>query len=210
MNVLVVAAHHDDIELGCGATVARWAEDGHNVTGYVMTHSGFTAPDGTICRDSGVALKEARRASKLLGYDLIAGDCSTNDIAVTDENVCRILSIVRERKIDTILTHWHGDTHPPHLSVHRLAVHASRTVPRLLGFPVNWHIGSQPFQPSFFVGISKIHFERKMRAFRCFQSEHARSGEKYARHQESLSMMFGLQIGTERAEGFVTYKWLMQ
>jgi len=208
MNVLVVVAHHDDVELGCGATVARLVDEGHRVAAFVMTHSGFAAPDGAVCRKAEVARQEADCASRILGYELIAGDGETMDLPVTDASICRVLSVIRERRIDTILTHWHGDTHPPHQSVHCMALHASRTVPRVLGFAVNWHLGAQPFQPTFFVGVTEQQFERKMEAFRCFESEHKRSGTAYFQYHDALTRAFGLQMGTARAEGFVTYKYL--
>src|SRR5438067_1855179 len=51
MNVLVVSAHHDDLELGCGGTVARLVEQGHRVISLVLTHSGYKNPAGQVIRD---------------------------------------------------------------------------------------------------------------------------------------------------------------
>ncbi len=208
MNFLVIAAHHDDIELGCGATVAKLVEAGHEVTGLIMTHSGFVGPDGQILRNRETVRREAEAASSKLGYQLVCCDEDTTDVPVNDANICRILSLIRARGIQTILTHWHGDTHPPHQNVHRLAVHASRTVPRLLGFAVNWHIGSEVFAPNYFVPIEEHHFRHKMEAFCCFESEHKRSGVAYAKYHESQTLIYGLQAGVGRAEGFIAYKYL--
>jgi LmbE family N-acetylglucosaminyl deacetylase len=36
-NILVILAHPDDPEFFCGATLARWARAGHNVTYYLLT-----------------------------------------------------------------------------------------------------------------------------------------------------------------------------
>ena len=113
MNILVVTAHHDDLELGCGATVAKLIERGHKVVSLVMTHSGYSGQNGKHVRTKEEAKKEAISASKFLDYELISFDEDTFDIPVNDSNICKMLDVIHKYKIDTIFTHWHGDTHPP-------------------------------------------------------------------------------------------------
>ncbi len=31
MNILAIGAHPDDIEFGCGGTLAKYAQKGHNI-----------------------------------------------------------------------------------------------------------------------------------------------------------------------------------
>ncbi|HMK08914.1 MAG TPA: PIG-L family deacetylase, partial [Anaerolineales bacterium] len=45
LRVLVVLAHPDDPEYFCGATVARWASEGQDVT-YCLVTSGDKGADG--------------------------------------------------------------------------------------------------------------------------------------------------------------------
>jgi LmbE family N-acetylglucosaminyl deacetylase len=111
MNILVVTAHHDDLELGCGGTVAKMIDSGHRVVSLVMTHSGYKGADGTVVRDRETARTEAEQASQILGYKLICHDEDTFDIPVNDSNICKILDTISENKINTVFTHWHGDTH---------------------------------------------------------------------------------------------------
>lgn len=96
MNVLILVAHHDDLELGCGGTVAKLVEKGHDVTSLVMTHSGYTNAEGVTVRKREDALAEADAASAVLGYRLLSGEEDTFDILVKDTNICRILTVVRE------------------------------------------------------------------------------------------------------------------
>lgn len=208
MNVLVVAAHHDDLELGCGGTVAKLLDGGHRVISLVMTHSGYNAPDGTSVRNKDVARREAMAASRTLGYELIGFDEDTFDIAVSDANICRILEVVREYQIDTLFTHWHGDTHPPHQRVNTMALHASRQVPRVLGFAVNWYVGAQSFSPQCFVSIGDTQWERKISALKCYESEYRRAGTKWSEYLDNQAINYGTAMGVKRAEGFATYKYL--
>ncbi len=208
VNVLVVAAHHDDLELGCGGTVAKLLEGGHNVTSLVMTHSGYNAPDGACIRSQDVAREEAISASQRLGYELVCLDGDTFDIAVNDSNICKILDVIREKQIDTLFTHWHGDTHPPHQRVNTMALHASRQIPRVLGFAVNWYVGKESFSPRLFVSIDDTQWERKIKALQCYEGEFRRAGAKWVEYLDNQARNFGTSIGAERAEGFVVYKHL--
>ena len=210
MRILVVSAHHDDLEVGCGAAVARWLEMGHQLTSLVFTHSGYQAPDGRMVRTREAAGREAQRAARTLGYDLVGYEEDTFDVTESDENVCKILRVIRERQIDTLLTHWHGDTHPPHQRIHRMALHAARNLPRALGFSVNWYIGAAPFVPNLFVPVDETHWSRKLQALRCYESECERAGERWSAYLDRQSLNYGVQMGVSRAEAFIAYKYLWE
>ena len=208
MNILVITAHHDDLELGCGGAVARFVDQGHVVTSLVMTHSGYKEPNGTLARSEETDRQEAQRAADVLGYELISLDEDTFDIAENDANVCQILSIIQRAAIDTLLTHWHGDTHPPHRKVHRMALHASRHIPRVLGFAVNWYLGEASFDPRFFISVSEAQWRRKIDALRCYAGEFQRTGERWVSYLDHRSLELGIQAGVARAEAFTVYRYL--
>ncbi|MHA1995610.1 MAG: PIG-L deacetylase family protein [Candidatus Hodarchaeales archaeon] len=208
MNILVVTAHHDDLELGCGGSVAKFIEEGNKVFSLVMTHSGYQAPDQTIVRAKETASEEAKAAAHVLGYELISFDEDTFDIQVKDSNIVKILKIIQEEKIDTVLSHWHNDTHPPHLKINQMVLHASRNVPRVLGFEVNWYIGKSTFSPNFFIPISEVQWEKKIEALRSYKTEYERIGSKWVDYFDRRTKNFGIQIGVSRAEGFHIYKFL--
>jgi len=210
MNVLIVTAHHDDLELGCGGTVAKLSDRGHRLVSLVMTHSGYQGIDGTVVRERDSALREARAASRVLGYELISLNEDTFDIPLMDSNIVKILDIILQFKIDTVFTHWHGDTHPPHRRINPMVLHACRHVPRVLGFAANWYIGEQVFSPNFFISINDSQWERKIRALQCYESEFQRAGPHWVEYLNHQTSSYGIQIGVKRAEGYVVYKYLWE
>ena len=135
-------------------------------------------------------------------------DEDTFDIPVSDYNIVRILELIDKYKIDTVFTHWHGDTHPPHRRVHRMVLHACRHIPRVLGFAVNWYLGEQAFSPNFFVSIEESYWERKIQALQCYKSEFKRAGKTMVEYLNNQTLNHGIQIGVRRAQGFVAYKYL--
>lgn len=208
MNILVVAAHHDDLELGCGATVAKLRDEGHEVISLVMTHSGYSAPNGKVIRAREAGVREAKNAASVLGIRNVSFDEDTFDVEVRDSNVCKILTLLEEHRIDMVFTHWHGDTHPPHRKISQMTLHACRNVPRVLGFAVNWYLGELPFNPNFFVHVSESQFSRKLEALACYESEHSRAGGKWVEYLDRQTLNYGAQLGVSRAEGFIAYKFL--
>jgi LmbE family N-acetylglucosaminyl deacetylase len=208
MNVLVLTAHHDDLELGCGGTIAKLHDGGNQIISLVLTNSEYRGPDKTIIRTKDAAKEGGALASQVLGYKLISFDEHSLDIPITDRNIVKILRVVDKYRIDTVFTHWHGDTHPPHKRVHAMALHACRHIPRVLGFAVNWYIGEQVFSPNFFVSISQSHWEQKIQALKCYQSEFIRAGGKWVEYLNNQTLNWGIQVGVKRAEGFVIYKYL--
>lgn len=68
-RVMVIAAHPDDPEFGCGGAVAKWAADGKQVT-YVLLTSGDKGSHDPAIRPGQLAAmreEEQRRAAEVLG-----------------------------------------------------------------------------------------------------------------------------------------------
>ena len=138
MNILAIGAHFDDIELGCGGTLARHVRRGDNVYAYVATVSGFTNQYAESVRSSEIARSEAEQAMKVIGVtELICGQFKTLQVEFAEELNVEILRIVDTRKIDLVYTHWVGDIHHDHQAVARASLHSCRHVPRLLMYRSN-------------------------------------------------------------------------
>ena len=67
-RALVVAAHPDDIEFGCAGTVARWVDDGAEVTYCIVTDGSTGTQDQSLM---GPGLTEVRRAESQRAADVI-------------------------------------------------------------------------------------------------------------------------------------------
>ena len=75
MNVLAIGAHFDDVELGCGGTLARHVHNGDDVYVYIATVSGFTNQYNEAVRSNEIARREGEAAMRILGVkELICGN----------------------------------------------------------------------------------------------------------------------------------------
>jgi LmbE family N-acetylglucosaminyl deacetylase len=208
MNVLAIGAHFDDVELGCGGTVARHVAAGDNVTVYIATVSGFTNHKSMEVRSNDIALAEAQAAMKVLGVtDLVSGQFKTLEVEFTDALNIEILKLVDDRKIDLVISHWPGDIHHDHQAVGRAAIHSCRHVPRQLLYRSNWYHSTADFRGTFYVDITRT-WDAKRRSIEAHKSEFERTGRKWTAFFENEAENAGQRIGVKYAEVFEVLKWL--
>ncbi|MBM3567056.1 MAG: hypothetical protein FJX42_13205 [Alphaproteobacteria bacterium] len=208
MKVLAIGAHFDDVELGCGGTLAKHARAGDHVTIFVATDSGYSNHAKKVIRAADVAAAEGRKAAAIIGAgDLICANLPTNGLVLNDDLVCAILKIVEERRIDLIYTHWTGDMHSDHRVVGQASLTAGRHVPRLLMYRSNFYDTDTIFHGNFYVDISET-VDTKRAAIRAHESEYSRVGEKWMTFFLNQNRNDGLKIGVEHAEAFQLVKYL--
>jgi LmbE family N-acetylglucosaminyl deacetylase len=207
MNILAIAAHFDDIELGCGGALARHVSQGDKVYAFVATVSGFLNPHHEVIRSNSVAREEGKAAMNILGVQLICGSFNTLEIEFTDELNSDILRIVEDQKIQTVYTHWIGDIHHDHQAVSKASLHSCRHVPRMLMYRSNWYHSSLDFRGNFYVDITD-YWHTKERVIRAHKSEIERTKEQWINFFKNEALNAGQQIGVRYAEVFEIVKWL--
>jgi LmbE family N-acetylglucosaminyl deacetylase len=133
-NVLAIGAHPDDIEFGCFGTLRKHIEAGDNVTLVVMTKSDVKdAYTQETTRDANISLQEAINAANILGSpELIIGDFEDTRIPFDNTSVAFLEKIIKQRNIDTVYTHWAGDTHQDHINTLSSTMAAARLVKNVL------------------------------------------------------------------------------
>ncbi len=127
-RVLAIGAHPDDVEFGCGATLAKWAAAGVHVEFAVLTDGSKGTWDPHADPAALVATREAeqRAAARALGaadvHFLGAVDGELEADAATRERVCALLRAVRA---DVLLgpDPWKQyRLHPDHHAAGRLVI----------------------------------------------------------------------------------------
>ena len=133
-NILAIGAHPDDIEFGCFGTLRKHIDAGDNVTLVVMTKSDVKdAYTQEVTRDANSSLQEVIDAAKVLGSpDLVIGGFEDTKIPFDNTSVAFLERIIKEKNIDTIYTHWGGDTHQDHINTLSSTMAAGRLVKNVL------------------------------------------------------------------------------
>ncbi len=207
MNVLAIGAHYDDLELGCGGTLAKHCINGDNVLGFIATTSGYRSEEGKLVRDDMEAFREGSSAAGIIGYKLIRGSIPTFEIQPDERLQAEILRLIEENNIDTIYTHWTHDAHHDHRNLATATLHSAKHVNRVLMYRSNWYQSDVSFHEDFFVDISDT-WELKERALGEYSGEMIRTGNKWMDYFRRCAENAGLQCGVKYAESFQVIRWM--
>lgn len=219
MRVLVVAAHPDDEVLGCGATMARMASEGHDVhiaimgEGITSRHADRTQADAQQL--SRLHQQAQAAANQLQAREVILFKLPDNRLDTLPLlDVVRLLEdLLQKLRPEIIYTHHPGDLNVDHGVVHRAVLTATRplagqSVRDIYAFEVpsstEWAFQRiQPaFRPNVFVDVSAT-LEIKVQAMECYESEarkfpHPRSPQAL----RAIAARWGTVAGCQAAEAF--------
>jgi LmbE family N-acetylglucosaminyl deacetylase len=129
-RVLAIGAHPDDIEFGCGATLAKWADAGAHIAMCICTDGSKGTWDADADLDALRALRqtEQRAAADVLGAtDVLFLGFVDGELDVTLDGRAAICRVIREQQPDVVLTHdpWKPRRlHPDHRVAGQLAIDA--------------------------------------------------------------------------------------
>ncbi|MEO7556236.1 MAG: PIG-L deacetylase family protein [Acidimicrobiales bacterium] len=128
-RALAIAAHPDDVEFGCGATLAKWSAAGAECHHLVLTDGSKGSWNPTQDRDALVAERreEQRSAAKALGCtgEVVFLDNVDGELEATLERRGDVARVIREVRPDVVLGHdpWKRyRLHPDHRNAGLLAV----------------------------------------------------------------------------------------
>ncbi|HAS57080.1 MAG TPA: bacillithiol biosynthesis deacetylase BshB1, partial [Algoriphagus sp.] len=110
LDILVIAAHPDDAELGCSGTIAAHIAKGYKV-GIVDLTAGEMGTRGT----PELRIEEANKAAEILGLSA-RENMGFKDIFFQDnqEHQLELIKIIRKYQPDIVLANAVTDRHPDH------------------------------------------------------------------------------------------------
>ena len=202
-NVLAVGAHADDVEIGCGGTIAMHVEAGDNVIILVATESSYSSYDGTVLRTVEESKAEMKSAAKVLGVELTCLGFENKNVPYSAELVEAINRVIDDYNIDTIYTHWYHDTHQDHKRTTQSVLSAGRHVHNILMYEPEYPAGRSyiGFHNQYYVDITSV-FEIKMDALKCHESQVKKYGDFFLGAVEARAIHRGYEIGGKYAECF--------
>lgn len=206
--VLAIGAHPDDVELGCGGTLAKHVADGDEIHIVIMATQPGGADDAARME---TARGQAEHAAKVLGaHQLLMFDGRDQrlDLASRLDLVQWVEKVIGEVHPDVVYTHHGQDRNLDHRVTHDAVLTACRPLPgssikRLLAFEVPGP-GGGGFEPTVYVDITGEPSRRKLEALDQFAREmrgapHPRSLGALA----ALALWRGATVGVFRAEAFM-------
>jgi LmbE family N-acetylglucosaminyl deacetylase len=204
VRVITVIAHPDDEVLGCGATMARLVDEGHDVR--VLLSLRRSDPRGV--EHWGRILEDFAAACAVVGVEPVYADPLLEESSA-DYDVRSLHEVVLPHVewADTVFTHWQGDVHQVHRTVSRSVEVATRPFRRrrnvyLFEAPTSTDQPfGQGFAPQMFVPVDESQARRKLEAMNLYSTE-AAPGRRVEDLERRMRLR-GAEIGAEYAEAFM-------
>jgi N-acetylglucosamine malate deacetylase 1 len=227
LDILVIAAHPDDAELGCSGTIASHVAKGYKV-GIVDLTQGEMGTRGT----PETRMEEAAAASKVLGL-AARENLGFKDIYFKDDEYhqLELIKVIRKYRPEIVLANAVTDRHPDHGKGASLATHACfmsglRRIETVLDGReqeawrpkfVYHYIQNNYIEPDFIVDITPF-WDTKIASIMAFKSQFYDpkseepssfiSSPEFLPFVESRSREFGHRIMTKYGEGFTVERFI--
>lgn len=205
-RILVLAPHTDDGEFGCGGSIAKLIDDGHDVY-----YAAFSACQQSVLPQfpSDILITEVKAATKVLGVkpeNLILFDYDVRTFGYHRQEILDDLIRMRQEiKPDLIFMPDLQDIHQDHSTIATEGLRAFK-FSSIFSYELPWN--NLTFTTSSFILLEEQHIQKKVLALQEYKSQAHRpySDEDFLR---SVVRTRGVQIGTKYAEAFNVVRWIV-
>jgi LmbE family N-acetylglucosaminyl deacetylase len=204
LKIVVTGGHPGDPEYGCGGTVARYTDLGHEVT-MLYLNRGEKGCGGKAADECGkLRTAEASEACRILKAQpafarQVDGEAGVNAASYSD-----FRRLIEAEKPDILFTHWPIDGHRDHRAISMLAYDAWLGMGKSFAFyyyEVSDGEDTLMFAPTDYVDISRT--EGRKRAA-CY-AHASQAPDRFYALQSQVTHFRGVECGAGQAEGFVRH-----
>ncbi len=162
MSVLAVGAHPDDIEIGCGATLAKYAANGHDIFLYILTYGSAGGSPEKRRQEQEVAqhIMQAK--------DVFWGGYKDTRIQVNKSIITAFEDTIKKVNPNLTLVNFTDDTHQDHRHTAAITISATRYIRNVLFYETPT---TQHFQPSVYVDIGEKFLNIKEKLLKAHASQ---------------------------------------
>ena len=158
-RILAIGAYMDDVEMGCGGTLRKYTNAGHQVL-ILPTLWGFNQTNQTR--------QESEQAASILGCQADTWHLLEPSAAKTERVTAVIRRVIHEFRPDIIFTHHSADYQQERRMVHEATMIAAENVKNVLCYQS--HTANNEASPRLLVNIQD-EFMEKLCSLGCYQSD---------------------------------------
>lgn len=198
-NILILAPHTDDGELGLGGTISKLTSCGKKVTYIAFSTAEQSVPEG-FPKD--ILKTEVRHATSVLGIkpeNLIIKNYEVRKLNYARQEILEdLIMLKRSNNFDLIFIPSLHDIHQDHSTIAQEGLRAFKNT-TILGYELIWN--NLTFNTQCFVKLEEENIATKIRALKEYKSQGKRDylSDDFIR---SLARSRGVQVGCEYAESF--------
>ena len=197
-NILVLAPHTDDGELGCGGSIAKFCYEGATVWYIAFSY----IPEF----NNGILKIEVQQSADVFGINLLVKDFPVRHFTEHRQEILDFLVYINAiYPPGIVFVPARQDVHQDHQVITDEALRVFKHT-TILGYELPWN--NFAMDNTVFIPLSKSFMKKKIEAIACYKSQinhlYMSSDIIY-----SLAKIRGLQIGIEYAESFTVFRWIL-
>lgn len=200
-RALFLAPHTDDVELGCGATLARCVEQAETVDVAVFSTATSSLPPGSSPHRLKFEFLKAMDQYHIPPERIHVYDYQVRRLNYSRQDILEDLITLRNSiQPNIVFTPSGGDIHQDHQVVHNESLRAFKTV-TMLGYELPWNYFH--FETRVFVSVTAEQMELKLRALQAYESQFEKNrGYFDEEFIKGLARVRGIQQGVPYSEAF--------
>ncbi len=207
LTILCVGAHPGDPEFGCGGTMARYADAGHNLIFLYLTRGEAWAGDPSLSYSQAAAIrtKEAETSCRILNAKPLFAGQTDGDTVLNKKSITDFTNLIASQIPDVVFTQWPLDSHPDHQAAGCLTLNAWLKSDKsfdLYFYEVDTGSETMAFVPTDYVDITNV-LNRKKEAMFAHKSQGPQ--EIYEKDFVKMQGFRGLEAGVKVAEAFIHF-----
>ena len=213
MRILLLSAHIDDADTGCGGSVVRYAYEGNEIYYAVFTLAEESLPPD-LPKD--IMVKELGKATRILGIrssNLIIKKYPVRRFPQFRQEILEdMVQMSKEISPNLVFMPSKFDTHQDHAVMASEGFRAFK-MSSILGYEMPWN--NLSFESSAFISLKAEYVDRKIKALNCYKSQKLREVElgrepTGLKDITSWARFRGRQIRVEYAEAFHVLRWIIR
>jgi LmbE family N-acetylglucosaminyl deacetylase len=211
LNILAISPHADDVEIAMGGTIAKYVDEGHNVTimTAILPHENKDGNVDKYMKENRII--EQKNSAKILGAKLDILALDPYDFSFNRKYIKIFDQKINAYKPDLIFSCWEHDTHQDHKNLSEIIF----SVTRKNNISLNMYevmlpggLNTHPYNPQYFINISK-YIDQKISSIKAYKSVFELNSNNYSNYFDSIigrAKFRGGVIGVDYAEAFVIAK----
>ncbi|MCF8327262.1 MAG: PIG-L family deacetylase [Bacteroidales bacterium] len=203
--ILALAAHPDDIEFSCGASIKKFIDGGKQIVYIVLSPCKKSLPQNSnpnkLYDELDKSVQHLGLPSKnVIKYDFPVREFPAYRQAILEE----FIKLKKEYKPDLVLLPNNNDIHQDHSVVREEGKRAFKNS-SILGYELPWN--NFQMNQDFFIRIEKMHIDAKLQAIQEYKTQ----ANRYYNTDDffyNLATVRGVQINAPYAETFELIRWI--
>ena len=203
MKILVTGGHPGDPEAGCGGTIARYAQAGHQVTCLYLTRGQAGVSGKTAEQAGAIRTAEGQEACRILKATALFAEQMDGATEVTTSRYAEFAKLVASVAPDVIFTQWPVDHHRDHRVCAALTFDAwiaGRNKVPLYYYEVDLGSDTQNFRPTHYVDVTAT---EPLKRQACMAHQSQDPAGFYLKDHVPMLRFRGMECGRQFAEAFI-------